>query len=78
VQAEAHAVRLLPFYVAQRTTVTRVSEVQIPMTGKKGGTDMTKVITAPLSSLAAPAALRRSRPATAAQGVGEAPASGVS
>ena len=28
--AEADAVRLLPFYVAQRTTVTRVSEVEIP------------------------------------------------
>ena len=27
---EADAVRLLPFYVAQRTTVTRVSEVEIP------------------------------------------------
>jgi len=30
VEAEADAVRLLPSYVAQRTTVTRVSEVQIP------------------------------------------------
>jgi hypothetical protein len=28
--AEAYAVGLLPFYVAQRTTVTRVSEVEIP------------------------------------------------
>ena len=28
--AEADALGLLPFYVAQRTTVTRVSEVQIP------------------------------------------------
>ena len=27
---EADAARLLPFYVAQRTTITRVSEVQIP------------------------------------------------
>ena len=30
VEAEADALGLLPFYVAQRTTVTRVSEVQIP------------------------------------------------
>jgi hypothetical protein len=29
-EAEADALRLLPFYVAQRTTVTRVSEVEIP------------------------------------------------
>jgi len=29
-EAEADALGLLPFYVAQRTTVTRVSEVQIP------------------------------------------------
>jgi hypothetical protein len=28
--SEAEALRLLPFYVAERTTVTRVSEVQIP------------------------------------------------
>jgi hypothetical protein len=28
--SQADAARLLPFYVAQRTTVTRVSEVQIP------------------------------------------------
>jgi hypothetical protein len=28
--AEADAVRLVPFYVAQRTTVTRVSGAQIP------------------------------------------------
>jgi hypothetical protein len=28
--SEEDALRLLPFYVAQRTTVTRVSEVQIP------------------------------------------------
>jgi hypothetical protein len=27
---EDDALRLLPFYVAERTTVTRVSEVQIP------------------------------------------------
>ncbi len=29
-KAEADAIRLLPFYVAQRTTVIRVGEVQIP------------------------------------------------
>jgi hypothetical protein len=29
-EAEADAIRLLPYYVAQRTTITRVSEVQIP------------------------------------------------
>jgi hypothetical protein len=29
-EADADAVRLLPFYVAARTTVTRVSEVKIP------------------------------------------------
>ena len=29
-EAEADALRPLPFYVAQRTTVTRVSEVEIP------------------------------------------------
>ncbi len=29
-ETETDAVLLLPFYVAQRTTVTRVSEVQIP------------------------------------------------
>ena len=28
--SEADALRLLPFYVAERTTITRVSEVQIP------------------------------------------------
>ncbi len=28
--SEEDALRLLPFYVAERTTVTRVSEVQIP------------------------------------------------
>ena len=28
--SEAEALGLLPFYVAERTTVTRVSEVQIP------------------------------------------------
>ena len=28
--SEADALRLLPYYVAQRTTITRVSEVQIP------------------------------------------------
>ena len=28
--SEADALRLLPYYVAERTTVTRVSEVQIP------------------------------------------------
>ena len=27
---EQDALRLLPFYVAERTTITRVSEVQIP------------------------------------------------
>jgi hypothetical protein len=27
---EEEALRLLPFYVAERTTITRVSEVQIP------------------------------------------------
>jgi hypothetical protein len=32
VQAEAAAdsVRLLPFYIAQRTTITRVSDIEIP------------------------------------------------
>jgi hypothetical protein len=30
VASEGEALRLLPFYVAARTTVTRVSEVQIP------------------------------------------------
>jgi hypothetical protein len=29
-QREQDALRLLPFYVAERTTITRVSEVQIP------------------------------------------------
>jgi hypothetical protein len=29
-EAEADALGLLPYYVAQRTTVTRVSEVEIP------------------------------------------------
>ena len=29
-EVEADALRLPPFYVAQRTTVTRVSEVEIP------------------------------------------------
>ncbi len=29
-ETDADAARLLPFYVAQRTTITRVSEVQIP------------------------------------------------
>ena len=29
-ESEADALRLLPFYVAERTTITRVSEVQIP------------------------------------------------
>jgi hypothetical protein len=29
-ETEADALQLLPFYVAQRTTVTRVSEVEIP------------------------------------------------
>ena len=29
-ESDADAPRLLPFYVAPRTTVTRVSEVQIP------------------------------------------------
>jgi hypothetical protein len=29
-EAEADAAGLLPFYVAERTTVTRVSEVRIP------------------------------------------------
>jgi hypothetical protein len=28
--SEDDAVRLLPYYVAERTTITRVSEVQIP------------------------------------------------
>ena len=28
--SEADALRLLPFYVAERTTITQVSEVQIP------------------------------------------------
>lgn len=28
--SEAEALRLLPFYVAERTTITPVSEVQIP------------------------------------------------
>ena len=28
--SEEEAFRLLPFYVAERTTITRVSEVQIP------------------------------------------------
>jgi hypothetical protein len=28
--SEAEALRLLPFFVAQRTSITRVSEVQIP------------------------------------------------
>jgi hypothetical protein len=28
--SEEDALRLLPFYVAERTTITRVSEVQIP------------------------------------------------
>jgi hypothetical protein len=28
--SEAHALALLPFYVAERTTVTRVTEVEIP------------------------------------------------
>jgi hypothetical protein len=28
--SEQHALALLPFYVAKRTTITRVSEVQIP------------------------------------------------
>ena len=28
--SKADALRLLPFYVAERTTITRVSEVQIP------------------------------------------------
>jgi hypothetical protein len=28
--SEGNALRLLPFYVAARTTITRVSEVQIP------------------------------------------------
>jgi hypothetical protein len=30
VENEEDTLRLLPFYVAERTTVTRVSEVQIP------------------------------------------------
>ena len=30
VDSEEDALRLLPFYVAERTTITRVSEVQIP------------------------------------------------
>jgi hypothetical protein len=30
VDSEADALRLLPFYVAERTIITRVSEVQIP------------------------------------------------
>jgi hypothetical protein len=29
-ESEVDAARLLPFYVAERTTVTRVSEIQIP------------------------------------------------
>jgi hypothetical protein len=29
-ESEAEALRLLPFYVAERTTATRVSEVEIP------------------------------------------------
>jgi hypothetical protein len=29
-ESEEKALRLLPFYVAERTTITRVSEVQIP------------------------------------------------
>jgi hypothetical protein len=29
-ESEQDARRLLPFYVAERTTITRVSEVQIP------------------------------------------------
>jgi len=29
-ESEADALRLLPFYVAERTTTTRVSEVRIP------------------------------------------------
>jgi hypothetical protein len=29
-ETEADAAGLLPFYVAQRTTITRVSEVEIP------------------------------------------------
>jgi hypothetical protein len=29
-ESEEEALRLLPFYVAGRTTITRVSEVQIP------------------------------------------------
>jgi hypothetical protein len=29
-ESEAHALRLLPHYVAERTTVARVSEVEIP------------------------------------------------
>ncbi len=28
--SEAEALRMLPFYVAERTTITRVSQVQIP------------------------------------------------
>jgi len=28
--SEEEALRLLPFYVAERTTITRVSEVDIP------------------------------------------------
>lgn len=30
VDSEEEALRLLPFYVAERTTITRVCEVQIP------------------------------------------------
>ncbi len=41
------------------------------MTGKKGGTGMTKTITGAAVFPAAPAALRRFGPATAAQGMGE-------
>lgn len=29
-ESEAEALRMLPFFVAERTTVSRVSEVQIP------------------------------------------------
>ena len=29
-ESEANALRLLPYYVAERTTVARVSEVEIP------------------------------------------------
>ncbi len=76
-QADAGAARLLPFYIAQRTTIARVREVQIPRPARRRDRDDDANHRAAVFP-AAPAALRRRGPATAAPGLGKSRLSAVS